>query len=341
VREGVRWYLVETRPGQYDFASLLPVLRAATATRTQVIWDLCHYGWPDDLDIFSTAFEQRFSAFAKAFALWLADQADDVPFFVPINEPSYFSWAAGEVAYFFPYARSRGGELKRQLVRANIAAVEAIRSVQPVARFIHVDPLIHVVADPCSPHGDAAAAYLELQHEARDMLTGRLHRELGGREEYLDIVGVSYYPYNQWFYNDQVAALTVTLEAGHPQHRPLRHLLGELFDRYERPLLIAETGTEGSRRPQWLRHVAAEVRAAIRVGVPIEGLCWYPILDHPGWDDDRHCRHGLWGYADAHGHRDTYEPLSRELLRLQGNDPRSGSVESGEGLSAIPFVGMS
>src|SRR3989440_10477564 len=51
-REGVRWHLVEATPGQYDFSSVLPVVRAARATGTQVIWDLCHFGWPEHFDLF-------------------------------------------------------------------------------------------------------------------------------------------------------------------------------------------------------------------------------------------------------------------------------------------------
>src|SRR5262245_42484142 len=46
-REGVRWHLVESTPGQYDFSSVLPIVRAAHKTGTQIIWDLCHFGWPD------------------------------------------------------------------------------------------------------------------------------------------------------------------------------------------------------------------------------------------------------------------------------------------------------
>ena len=46
-------------------------------------------------------------------------------------------------------------------------------------------------------------------------------------------------------------------------------------------------------------------------------MCLYPILNHPGWLDGRHCHNGLWDYADAHGHRDIYKPLARELRRWQ------------------------
>src|SRR4051812_15506496 len=55
-RDGLRWHLIEASPGRYDFSSALGMLRAARETGMPVIWDLWHYGWPDDLDIFSAAF---------------------------------------------------------------------------------------------------------------------------------------------------------------------------------------------------------------------------------------------------------------------------------------------
>ena len=43
-RDGVRWHLIEKSPFRYEFSSLVPMLRAAHETQTQVIWDLLHYG---------------------------------------------------------------------------------------------------------------------------------------------------------------------------------------------------------------------------------------------------------------------------------------------------------
>jgi hypothetical protein len=51
--------------------------------------------------------------------------------------------------------------------------------------------------------------------------------------------------------------------------------------------------------------------------VPIEGICLYPILNHPGWDDDRHCYNGLFDYANDDGNREVHVPLARELARQQ------------------------
>ena len=35
-REGVRWHLVEPKPGRYDFSSVLPIIQAAEATDARV-----------------------------------------------------------------------------------------------------------------------------------------------------------------------------------------------------------------------------------------------------------------------------------------------------------------
>jgi len=70
-REGVRWHLVEAKSGRLDFSSVLPIVQAAQATDTQVIWDLCHFGWPEHLDILKPEFVARLAEYAAAFANWL------------------------------------------------------------------------------------------------------------------------------------------------------------------------------------------------------------------------------------------------------------------------------
>jgi len=68
---------------------------------------------------------------------------------------------------------------------------------------------------------------------------------------------------------------------------------------------------------EWLNYIRDEAIMAIERGVPVEGVCLYPIVDYPGWQDDR-CRHtGLWGYSDGTGHREIYASLARELARQQ------------------------
>jgi hypothetical protein len=316
-RDGLRWHLIERTPYRYDFSSVLPQIRAAHDLGIQGVWDLCHYGWPDGLDVFSPAFVRRFAGLARAFARLLRRESDAPLFFAPINEISFFAWAGGDMGDINPGCTERADELKSQLVRAAIAGIEAIWDVDRTARICHVDPTFHVIPDPGRPEDAVAAeAFVELQFQAWDMLAGRQRPELGGQPAYLDIIGVNYYPWNQWIYVTPLEA-GPTVQRGHPRYRPFRELLTDVYRRYGRPVFVAETGTEGDARPDWLRYVGDETRAALQAGVPVEGICLYPIVNFPGWDDERHCHNGLWDYPDEQGGRAVYEPLARELLRQQ------------------------
>ena len=311
IRDGIRWHLIETRPGVYDFSSVRPMLAAAREAGVQVLWDVLHYGWPDDLDIFSDAFVSRFSDFAAAFAEVASRDTESAPWVVPVNEISFFAWAGGDIGIFNPFARGRGDELKRQLVKASIAAIESMRRVNPEVRVVHTEPMINVVPSPSRPEdAGAAEAHRQAQYAALDMIAGRTHQDLGGREDYLGVIGINYYVHNQWIYPGGHGTM---IEPSHPRYRPVWQMLGEVHERYRRPLFIAETGIEDQARPAWLRYMGYEVRRAIRAGVPVHGLCLYPIVNHPGWEDNRHCHNGMWDYPDANGDRDLYEPLAREL----------------------------
>lgn len=320
VRDGVRWHRIETRPGHYDWSSLLPQVRAAREQGMQVVWDLCHYGWPDAIDIWRPEFVARFAAFAGAVARLLREEGIEHPFFCPVNEISFWAWGGGEHSVMQPCARGRGLELKQQLVRASIAAIEALRAVNPRSRLVQAEPLINVIADPDTPARREAAERRRLgQFEAFDMLAGLAWPGLGGRPDCLDIVGVNYYGYNQWLHGG------ATVERGDPRYRSLRGMLAEVHARYRRPLLIAETGAEGAQRVSWLAYVCREVEEALDRGIPIEGLCLYPILDYPGWEDGRHCEVGLLGVADATGARPVYRPLAEALALARRRFPAPGN----------------
>jgi hypothetical protein len=311
-RDGFRWHLIETKPGHYDWSSALPMLRAARESGVQIVWDLCHYGWPDDIDIWSPHFIDRFARFAMAAARIVRAETGDDAVYCPVNEISYWAWAGGEVGRFNPACQQRGGDLKRQLVRAAIAAMEGIRTVDPRARFITAEPLINVEGGLGNEdHVRGAEIYRLAQFEVLDMLCGRLAPELGGAPEFIDIVGVNYYPDNQWYHAGP------TIPMGHHAYRPLHDMLVEVHRRYGRPMLIAETGAEGSGRASWLHYVCSEVREAIDLGIPIEGICLYPIIDYPGWDNERTCHVGLLSAAGAQGRRSVCASLARELSRQQ------------------------
>ena len=307
-REGIRWHLIAERPDVYEFSSALPMIEMSQRMGIQIIWDLLHFGWPEYLDVFSDTFRESFTELAARFSQLLRRETSGTSYIAPVNEISFLSWAGGEDAHVFPFIRGRGAELKRQLVRASISASQAIKSELPSSRLVSPEPVIHIIGNPELPDDvRQAEAYRTSMFEAWDMLAGRLHPELGGREDYLDVMGVNYYNRNQWWNHGK------TIFRGEPEYRPFRQILHEVYHRYQRPMFVSETGSEDAERPGWFAYICGEVAAARQDGADLHGICLYPIVNHPGWNDDRHCHNGLWDYPDVDGSREIYEPLAQEL----------------------------
>ena len=319
-RDGLRWHLIERAPGRYDWSSWLPMLRAQRATGIEIIWDLLHWGYPPDLDIWSPRFVDRFAAFARAAARVAADVGVSGGWWVAVNEMSFWSWAGGDTGGWPPFAHGRGYELKVQLARAAIAATAEVRTVDPAARFATSEPLIAVRApNGAPPHVVAdATGHHEAQYQAVDMLVGMREPQLGGSRQLVDLVGCNHYTNNQWFVGGP------PIVPGQPRYTPVRELLTEAHARYRCPVFVSETGCEGSFRSAWLSYVANEVACARDGGAEIVGLCLYPVLDHAGWDDDRPCPNGLFdGLSDRAPYAPLVDEVAAQVARFAAVPPRS------------------
>jgi len=146
-REGIPWPLVE-KTGAYDFSRIDPMIAAMNSAQVLPIWDLCHYGYPDDADPYSPDFAPRFARYCRAAAEYVVPKVRGPHFFTPINEITFFAYCAGEWGWAAPFRTSREDRfrLRLALCKAAIAGVKAIREVYPEARMVHVDPLVQVVA---------------------------------------------------------------------------------------------------------------------------------------------------------------------------------------------------
>lgn len=309
-RDGVSWVRSERLAQRFDFSDALPLLRAARSEGVQVIWDLMHFGWPQEIDVFSPSFPARFARYAGAFARWLSDHGESPGMIAPINEISFLSWAGGDVRCMNPFEAARGVELKVQLVRATIEAIEAIRTVLPGARFLQPEPVIQIVPRPDQPKTwRRVESDNLLQYQVWDMLSGRIWPALGGHPRYLDVVGVNFYSDNQFMLDG------TTVERGAPSYRPFSQMLLDVWRRYDRPMLVSETGHEGDARAPWLRYVCEQALDALDAGCPLHGITLYPIVNSLGWVDDRPCENGLWGFASESGARPIYAPLAAEIER--------------------------
>jgi UDP-galactopyranose mutase len=279
VRENADWARVDTTAG-HDLRPLEERARMAKDLGMQVVWTLCSRRWPADVHFLSSAFVERFARYAGAVAARMAEfDPGTLPVFVPVNEISFLAWSLFSRGDLRRKDGTRPAleEIKRQLVRASIAASDAILAKVPHARLMHTDPLEHVVAPLGRPMlAPDAERRTELQYEAWDWIAGRSGKDLGGRARYLDLVGVNYYADNQW---ELGTGKRLGWQIDDVRRMPLSSLLRTVGLRYQRPVAIAETSHTGIRRAAWIREIAAEVRTARQMGIRIEGVCLYPLID--------------------------------------------------------------
>ena len=326
LRDGLRWHLIEKAPGVYDWSSWMPALEAAERVGLEIVWDLFHYGSPDHVDQAAPDFPARFADFAVAALEVQQSVSNRPPLVCPLNEINFLSWAVDD-GYFPRVGPKQKGWFKRQLVKTAIGAARAIKARWPNTTIIGAEPLIHI-----APHDRrrrtvrAAEQNLQGMYQAYDWITGLAEPELGGDPSLIDAIGWNFYPHNQWYFEGP------TIPMGHHEYRPLADMLVEVAGRYGKPLLISETGAEGSGRPAWLHYVCDEVREAQRRGVAVEGVCLYPVTAYPGWDNSRHCEVGLFSTVHSDGKRQVYGPLYEELERQRAifdlARPKEGRVRT-------------
>ncbi len=323
VREGIRWSQVEKTPYQYDWSTVAVMLAQGKALGIQQVWDLCHFGYPDDLTPLHPMFARRFAALCRAFVLFYRSlYPDDTLIVTPINEVSFISWLGGDVRGTSPYCNRQGWEVKYGLMRAYIEGVAAIREIDLRVRILTTEPLIHV-SPPLGASFEAIAAAREsheVQFQATDILCGRMCPELGGTPDYFDIAGFNYYYDNQWT-SDTHEFLNWKNDPEDPRFTPLRSLLREAYERYSKPIALTETSHPGIDRPQWTQSIGTECAALISAGIPLWGVCLYPIIDRPDWDHlTPWHKAGLWDAEDEPGElpeRRLYVPYAEALLQAQ------------------------
>jgi beta-glucosidase/6-phospho-beta-glucosidase/beta-galactosidase len=325
-REGVPWPLVDKGNEEYDFSLIEPFLAAQRRQKVLPIWDLCHYGYPDDLDPLNDVdgFVARFTAYARATVRHVAEHSHRGPLFVtPMNEPTFWGYMGGEWGWCAPFGGTP--EDRRQftlaLARADIAACKAIREDFPDARFVHIDPLVWV-APPRDRPDLAAEAHREAYEDAYiawDVISGLKHPEYGGSLDLIDILGFNNYSFGQMEYQGG-GKPNLPLKPGDDRIRPVCDLIEEAWAKYKRPCIVAETSGLHGGRPDWLRDLTCEALAAVNRGVDLHGICLFPAVDMTDWHTGDFLHMGI---ADIEAlpngtlMRKPFLPYTEELRRWQ------------------------
>lgn len=323
VREGIRWSQVEKKPYEYDFRTVGYMMDCAEELGIQQVWDICHFGFPDDLTPLHPYFPRRFAALCRAFTeFYRSKNKNGVLIVTPINEVSFLSWLGGEVRGTSPYCVGQGWEVKYRLMKAYLEGVIAMKEVDPSVRILTTEPLISRVP-PLNANAEQIAEVKRIhdhQFQIFEILGGNICPELGGRPEFLDMLGFNFYYDNQsevgtW----QILDWKISTED--PRWRTLSSLLKEMHDRYARPIVLSETSHPGIHRPQWIQMVAEECLLALQNGIPLWGVCLYPIIDRPDWDNlNVWHRSGLWdeqGEPGSSPKRIIHKPSAHALSAAQ------------------------
>ena len=285
VREALRWHLIGE--GARDWSSAQAQIEAARATGMEVVWDICHWGMPAGIDVMALDWPKRLADFTHDAVAMMRREGCPVAGWVPVNEMSFWSWAGGQMGWFGPHQQGEGDALKRQLVQGHLAAVGALRALGCVEPVLVAEPLIWIApVDDSEQEVAAALNFVERSHDA-------VRWVLEADPTAIDVLGLNYYPHNQWVMHGP------RLEANDPRRRGLASLLAEVARRVPLPIVLTETGAEEPDGDAWLAAVGGEVAEALAAGVPLEGVCVYPVTDYLGWDDERHCPCGPIGMRDG------------------------------------------
>jgi beta-glucosidase/6-phospho-beta-glucosidase/beta-galactosidase len=322
VREGIRWTAVEKTPFNYNFKDVENIITCAAENDIQVVWDLCHFGFPDDLTPFHPMFSKRFAELCRAFIrFYRSINRNETIIVTPFNEVSFLAWLGGEVCGTSPFCRGYGVQVKYEIMKAYIEGIEAIKHEDSNTRILITEPLVNMVPPFFATQEQLKHAHIanESQFEVLEILSGKMYPELRGKPEYIDIVGCNYYYNNQWVAGTPEILPWVNHNKD-PRWRSLSALIKNLYDRYQRPIVLSETSHPAEDRPFWMNFVTDECIKTIEAGIPLWGICWYPVIDRPDWDH-LHPWHkaGIWDVDNSEGklERILHVPTANAVLSAQ------------------------
>ncbi|AQR62798.1 glycoside hydrolase family 1 [Brevundimonas sp. LM2] len=286
-------------PGRYDWSFADETFADLFRRRLIPIVDLCHFGVPDWLGDFQNPdFPVHFEAYARAFAMrfpW-------VQFYTPVNEMFICATFSARYGWWNEQGTSDQTYVTalKNIVRANVLAMEAILAVRPDAIFIQSESSEYFHAETPAAIGPAETLNgqrfltLDLNYGHRvdsgvyeylmdnGMTRDEYHFFLGRRLRQHCILGNDYY----WTNEHRVAADGSTRASG--EIFGYSEITRQYYNRYKLPVMHTETnlaeGPNGDEAVNWLWKQWANVLRVRNDGVPTLGFTWYSLTDQVDWD---------------------------------------------------------
>jgi beta-glucosidase/6-phospho-beta-glucosidase/beta-galactosidase len=299
LRYGPPIYSTFIGAGKFDWAFSDTVFRYIRKQQIIPIVDLCHFGVPDWIGNFQNPdFPKLFATYASAFATrfpW-------VQLYTPINEmyicalfSAYYGWWNEQLTTDLSFVTAL-----KNIVKANVLAMQAILEVRPDAIFIQSESSEYFHAENPKAIKPAelmnARRFLSLDLNYGKRIESEMYEYLMDngmtREEYhfflsnqlrrYCIIGNDYYATNE----HRVSADGSTRASG--EIFGYHVITAQYYDRYKIPVMHTETnfmqGARGDEAVNWLWKEWANVMRTRNDGVPIIGFTWYSLTDQVDWD---------------------------------------------------------
>ncbi|RYE89300.1 MAG: glycosyl hydrolase family protein [Myxococcales bacterium] len=322
-----------------DFSWADERLGLLRALGVEPIVGLVHHGsGPAGTSLLEDSFVDGLAAFAGAVARrypWVDD-------YTPVNEPLTTARFSALYGHWYPHRREEAAFVRALLVqtRATIAAMAAVRRVNPHARLVQTEDFGHISSSPRLRYQadfENARRWLSF-----DLLTGRVRpdhplyghlRAHGASADELgriadapcppDVLGLNYYVTSDRYLDEAWSLYPATVRGGNGRDtyadvesvRVPRGILGhqgaleQAWARYRRPVAVTEAhlGCSPDEQVRWLAEAWQGAEAARQQGVDVRAVTVWSLLGAHDWSSL---------VTRLHGH---YEP---GVFALDGDELR-------------------
>jgi beta-glucosidase/6-phospho-beta-glucosidase/beta-galactosidase len=304
VRYGLPWHRINPGPGAWDFSWIDGPLEALLERGIQPLVSLLHYGTPPWLveSYLAAGFAERMAEYAARVAERYRGR---IRIYAPLDEPRVSAWYGGKLGWWPPHRCGWHGFVRvtLALARAIVYTARALREVDPGIVLAHIDAADLYTANAPDLELEAYRRQ-ELGFLVFDLIAGRVRPghalfewllangaaafELTWLRRHavdLDLLGLNLYPHS----SDKRLVRTpagVRMRMPFASAAIVERLAQLYWNRYRRPLIISQTGCEGSvdRRLAWLEgSVAATARVRSR-NIPLVGYTWWPLYALVTWN---------------------------------------------------------
>ncbi|MGF1634527.1 MAG: family 1 glycosylhydrolase [Phycisphaerae bacterium] len=302
LRYAIPWHVMQPERRRFDWAMADERLDAMADLGLEPVMDVMHFGTPlwlkqavGDVE-FPEALEEMTYAMATRYA-------DRVKHWCPVNEPLVCALFAGDFGFWPPHRRKWRGYMPvlQKMAVATSRAIRAVRQAAPCANVIVCD-----AAEKYQTKFDTLADEVAMRNLRRfvllDLITGRVDRHhplfdwltaygfgeleiewLAANPQRPDVLGLDYYPHGDWQL-DHDHGRTRQRRADVPAG--LAGIARDYHDRYGLPMWVTETSIEGRpiNREIWLEGLLDDSAMLRAEGIRLNGLFWWPLVDHLDWD---------------------------------------------------------